>query len=144
MLVLPQPETAFLDPFCQESTLTIICNIQDPLTKEDYSRDPRTARKASTHEIDRHRRNCLFAQPELEFFVFDNVRFDQDHNSGYYFLDSIEGAWNAGRDGAEPWLQDPLQGRLLPHAAQRLAARHPHRDDDADDSVRHPHRGAAS
>src|SRR5947199_7233699 len=99
MLVLPQPETAFLDPFCQESTLTIICNIQDPLTKEDYSRDPRNvARKAENYMKSTGIADVAYFGPELEFFVFDNVRFDQTQNSGYYFIDSAEGAWTMGRD----------------------------------------------
>ena len=99
MLVLPQPDTAFLDPFCVESTLTIICNIQDPLTKEDYSRDPRNvARKAVNYMKSTGVADIAYFGPELEFFVFDNVRFDQAQNCGFYYLDSIEGAWNSGRD----------------------------------------------
>jgi glutamine synthetase len=98
MLVLPEAATAFLDPFCVESTLTIICNIQDPLTKEDYSRDPRNvSRKAVNYMKSTGIADVAFFGPELEFFVFDNVRFDQNQYSGYYFLDSVEGAWNAGR-----------------------------------------------
>ena len=99
MLVLPQPETSFLDPFCVESTLTIICNIQDPLTKEDYSRDPRNvARKAVNFMKSTGVADIAYFGPELEFFVFDDVRFDQNQYSGYYYLDSVEGAWNSGRD----------------------------------------------
>src|SRR6202795_2024659 len=100
MLVLPQPETAFLDPFCQESTLTIICNIQDPLTKEDYSRDPRNvARKAVNYMKATGIADTAYFGPELEFFVFDSVRFDQNQHSSYYFIDSEEGAWNSGKEG---------------------------------------------
>jgi glutamine synthetase len=99
MLVLPVPETAFLDPFCKNRTLTLICNIQDPLTKEDYSRDPRNvARKAVNYLKSSGIADTAFFGPELEFFVFDDVRYDQRENCGYYFLDSIEGAWNTGRD----------------------------------------------
>ena len=76
MLVLPQPDAAFLDPFCTEATLTIICNIQDPLTKEDYSRDPRNvARKASNYMKASGIAEVAYFGPELEFFVFDNVHF---------------------------------------------------------------------
>jgi glutamine synthetase len=98
MLVLPQPETAFLDPFCADTTLTIICNIQDPLTKEDYSRDPRNvARKSVNYMKQAGIADVAYFGPELEFFVFDDVRFDQNQYSGYYYLDSVEGAWNSGR-----------------------------------------------
>jgi glutamine synthetase len=99
MLVLPQPDTAFLDPFTKERTLTVICNIQDPLTKEDYSRDPRNvARKAVHYMRQTGVADAAYFGPELEFFVFDEVRYDQTPNAGYYYLDSCEGAWNTGRE----------------------------------------------
>ncbi len=99
LLVIPQPETALIDPFMKRPTLTMVCNIQDPITHQDYSRDPRNiARKAynymqGTGIADQ----CMFA-PELEFFVFDDVRFDQRGHEAYHFVDSVEGAWNRGRD----------------------------------------------
>src|SRR5215212_3595185 len=78
MLVVPVPETAFLDPFCVEPTLTIICNIQDPLTKEDYTRDPRNvARKAVNYMKSTGVADAAHFGPSLEFFVFDDVKFDQ-------------------------------------------------------------------
>src|SRR5213596_3157069 len=99
MLVMPVPETAFIDPFCKDTTLTMVCNIQDPLTKEDYTRDPRNvARKAVNYMKSTGIADTAFFGPELEFFVFDDVRYDQTPNSGYYYLDSGEGAWNTGRD----------------------------------------------
>ena len=99
MLVLPQPDTAFLDPFCNDVTLTMICNIQDPLTKEDYSRDPRNvARKAVNYMKSTGLADVAYFGPELEFFVFDDVRYDQNQHEGYYHIDSVEGAWNTGRD----------------------------------------------
>ena len=99
MLVMPVAETAFLDPFCQEATLTMICNIQDPLTKEDYTRDPRNvARKAVNYMKSTGIADVAYFGPELEFFVFDEVRYDQTQYSGYYYLDSVEGAWNTGRE----------------------------------------------
>ncbi len=98
MLVIPVADTAFIDPFCKDVTLTMICNIQDPLTKEDYSRDPRNvARKAVNYMKATGVADTAFFGPELEFFVFDDVRYDQTPNSGYYYLDSVEGAWNTGR-----------------------------------------------
>ena len=99
MLVIPQAETAFIDPFFKETTLVIICSIQDPLTRQDYSRDPRyIARKAVNYMKQSGIADTAFLGPELEFFVFDSARFDQNQYSGYYFLDSIEGAWNSGRE----------------------------------------------
>ncbi len=98
MLVMPVPETAFIDPFCKDKTLTMVCNIQDPLTKEDYTRDPRNvARKAVNYMKSTGIADTAYFGPELEFFVFDDVRYDQTQNSGYYYLDSAEGAWNTGR-----------------------------------------------
>jgi glutamine synthetase len=99
MLVVPAPDTAFIDPFCRDTTLTLICNIQDPLTKEDYSRDPRNvARKAVNYMKEIGVADQALFGPEVEFFVFDDVRYDQDSRSGFYFVDSVEGAWNTGRD----------------------------------------------
>jgi glutamine synthetase len=98
MLVVPVPDTAFIDPFARDRTLTMICNIQDPLTKEDYTRDPRNvARKAVNYMKSTGIADTANFGPEVEFFLFDEVRFDQTASSGYYFLDSVEGAWNTGR-----------------------------------------------
>lgn len=99
MLVVPVPETAFLDPFTKAPTLTMICNIQDPLTKEDYSRDPRNvARKSVNYMKSTGIADTAFFGPECEFFIFDDVRYDQKEHCGYYYLDSKEGAWNTGKD----------------------------------------------
>ncbi|MEQ8209303.1 MAG: type I glutamate--ammonia ligase [Lacipirellulaceae bacterium] len=99
MLLVPQSETARLDPFPELPTLSMICNVQDPITREEYTRDPRNiARKAanylkSTGIADR----CLIG-PEAEFFIFDSVQFDQNAHSGHYRVDSSEGEWNRGGD----------------------------------------------
>ncbi len=99
MLVVPQPETAFIDPFTELCTLNMICNIQDPLTREDYTRDPRNvARKAVNYMRSTGVADTCFIGPEAEFFVFDDVRFDHRPNAGFYYLDSIEGEWNRGRE----------------------------------------------
>jgi glutamine synthetase len=99
MLVMPVPDTAFIDPFTRDKTLTLICNIQDPLTREDYRRDPRNvARKAVNYMKSTGIADVAYFGPELEFFVFDSIRYDQTQNSGYYFIDSVEGAWNTGRE----------------------------------------------
>jgi glutamine synthetase len=99
MLVVPQPETATIDPFEPIVTLSMICNIQDPVTREDYSRDPRNvARKAVNYLKSTGIADTCFIGPEIEFFIFDDIRFDQTANSGYYFIDSVEGQWNRGRE----------------------------------------------
>jgi glutamine synthetase len=99
MLVIPEPDTAFLDPFTQLSTLVMICNIQDPITREDYTRDPRNvARKAVNYLQSSGIADTAYIGPEAEFFIFDDVRFDQNAHEGYYHLDSIEAEWNRGTD----------------------------------------------
>ena len=98
MLVKPVPETAFIDPFFAAKTLVISCNICDPVTGEDYTRDPRNiARKAENYVKSLGLADTAFFGPEAEFFVFDDVRFDQNEHEGYYHLDSVEGRWNTGR-----------------------------------------------
>ena len=99
MLVIPQPETAVLDPFTTLPTLSMICNIQDPITREDYSRDPRNvARKAVNYLKSTGIGDTAYMGPELEFFIFDDIRYDQNTQSSYFFIDSIEGQWNRGRE----------------------------------------------
>ena len=99
LLVLPQPETALIDPFAASPTLLMICNIQDPITQQDYTRDPRNiALKAVHHLMESGVADDCRIAPELEFFVFDRVRFDQTSNQAFYHVDSSEGAWNQGRD----------------------------------------------
>lgn len=99
MLVVPQAETAFLDPFTEIPTLCLICNIQDPITREDYTRDPRNvARKAVNYLKSTGIADTAYFGPEAEFFIFDDIRFDQTPNEGFYFIDSVEGQWNRGTD----------------------------------------------
>ncbi|MCA9147714.1 MAG: type I glutamate--ammonia ligase [Planctomycetales bacterium] len=99
MLIVPQPDTAFLDPFTTLPTLVLICNIQDPITREDYSRDPRNvARKAVNYLRTSGVADTAYFGPEAEFFVFDDARYEQTAHQAFYFLDSGEGQWNRGRD----------------------------------------------
>lgn len=99
MLVKPQVETAFVDPFFEHKTLVMICNISDPITGADYSRDPRNiARKTENYLKSTGIGDTAFLGPEAEFFIFDDVRYDQNEHEGYYHLDSIEGRWNTGRE----------------------------------------------
>ncbi len=98
MLVVPEPNTAFLDPFTAMPTLVLICNIQDPLTGEDYTRDPRNiARKSANYLKSTGIADTAYLGPEAEFFIFDDVRFDQSAHEGYFHVDSVEGQWNRGR-----------------------------------------------
>jgi glutamine synthetase len=98
MLLVPVPGSAFVDPFAQIPTLAMICMIQDPISREDYSRDPRNiARKAVNYLKSTGIADTCFIGPEAEFFVFDDVRFDQNSHEGYYHLDSREAEWNRGR-----------------------------------------------
>lgn len=99
MIVKPVPETAFIDPFFEHKTLVMVCNICDPITGEEYTRDPRNiARKAANYLKSSGIADTAFFGPEAEFFVFDDIRFDQNEHEGYYHIDSIEGRWNSGRE----------------------------------------------
>ncbi|EDL57651.1 type I glutamate--ammonia ligase [Gimesia maris] len=100
MLVVPQPDTAFVDPF-MSNTLVMTCNIQDPITREDYAKDPRNvARKAESYMRSTKIADVANFGPEAEFFIFDDVRFDQNEHECYYHVDSIEGQWNRGKAGS--------------------------------------------
>ncbi len=99
MLVIPDAATAIMDPFTKEPTLSLICNIFDPITKEKYSRDPRhIAQKAEAYLRFTGIGDTAFFGPEAEFFIFDDIRFDSSSNYGFYFIDSVEGIWNSGRE----------------------------------------------
>jgi glutamine synthetase len=99
MLVVPDASTAVMDPFMAHPTVSLICNIVDPITKEDYSRDPRNiARKAEAYLKSTGIGDTAYFGPEPEFFVFDDVRFDQTAHSGFYYIDSVEGTWNSGKE----------------------------------------------
>lgn len=98
MAMVPDPTTAWIDPFYAEPTLSMICRIKEPRTGEWYSRDPRSiATKAIEYLVSTGIGDTAYFGPEAEFFVFDDVRFDQTENKGYYYVDSIEGRWNSGR-----------------------------------------------
>jgi glutamine synthetase len=98
MLLIPDPNTAFLDPFRETATLVMNGNVIDPVTRQHYERDPRwIAQKAELHLQSSGLADTAFFGAEAEFFIFDNVRFDQNHHSGFYFIDAEEGRWNTGR-----------------------------------------------
>ena len=99
MLIKPDTETAFIDPFMVDPTLSMICNVKDPLTQIPYSRDPRNVGQ----KAERYLSVCgiadqVFFGPEPEFYIFDDVRFEQTYNTGFYRVDSKEGFWNTARD----------------------------------------------
>ncbi len=99
MLLFPDPDSGFEDPFTEARTLNLICNVGDPVTGEPYSRDPRfIAQKAEKYLISTGVADTAYFGPEPEFFILDEVRFDQTYNKGYYYLDSGEGFWNSGRE----------------------------------------------
>jgi glutamine synthetase len=98
MKLIPDPATAYLDPFRAEKTLALNFSIVDPFTDEPYSRDPRNiAAKAEAYLAGSGIADTVYFGPEAEFYVFDDVRFETKANAGYYYIDSIEGAWNSGR-----------------------------------------------
>ncbi len=99
MLVMPDPATAMMDPFMNDSTLSLLCNIVDPITKELYSKDPRNvAQKAEAYLKSTGIGDTAYFGPEAEFFIFDDVRYQNDSNQCFYAVDSEEGTWNSGRD----------------------------------------------
>jgi glutamine synthetase len=100
MLLVPDPDTACLDPFCAVPTLSLVGNVVDPITRETYDRDPRfIAQKAEKYLQSTKLGDTSYWGPEAEFFIFDHARYDQTSHSGYYVIDSDEGAWNSGQEG---------------------------------------------
>lgn len=99
MVLLPDAETAVVDPVLKVPTMSITCSIVDPLTRQPYTRDPRNiARKAEAHLARSGIATTSYFGPEAEFYIFNSIRFDQNSHSGYYFLDSDEGIWNSGAE----------------------------------------------
>jgi glutamine synthetase len=99
MLLFPDPDTAVIDPFRQHKTLNLNCFVRDPVTGESYTRDPRyVAQKAEAYLKTTGIADTVYFGPEAEFFIFDDVRFHYDQHSGGHSVDSIEAAWNTGRD----------------------------------------------
>ena len=99
MLIIPDPNTMFVDPFIEAPTLSLICDVYEPATKEKYSRCPRNiVLKASEYLKSTGIADTAYFGPEAEFFVFDDVRFDSVPNGCFYEVDSVEGRWNSGTD----------------------------------------------
>ncbi len=102
MKLIPDVKTAYIDPFRKEKTLVVNFSIRDPFTDEPYSRDPRQiAAKAEAYLASTGIADTAFFAPEAEFYIFDSVRFQTSQNAGFYYIDSVEGAWNTGREEAD-------------------------------------------
>ena len=98
MMAVPDPNTTVIDPFFAKPTVSIIANIVDPITRQDYSRDPRhIARKAEAFLKASGIADTAYFGPEPEFFIFDEVQYEQNQHTGFYKIDSVEGAWNTAR-----------------------------------------------
>ena len=98
MLLIPDPNSFILDPFTEVPTLVMVCDVVDPVTKQRYDRDPRyIAKKAEMYLSSTGLADTAYFGAEAEFFIFDNVRFDQREQHGFYFIDAEEGRWNSGR-----------------------------------------------
>ncbi|MBI5178892.1 MAG: glutamine synthetase beta-grasp domain-containing protein, partial [Nitrospinae bacterium] len=99
MLLMPDPTTMVLDPFYERKTVSLVCNILDPITREGYSRDPRyIAQKAEAYLKASGIGDTSFMGPEAEFFIFDDVRYNTAQGHSFYYVDSVEAQWNTGRD----------------------------------------------
>jgi len=97
MLLIPDPDSATVDPVLQVPTLYLVCNVVDPITRQSYTRDPRhVAQKAEAHLVSTGVADVSYWGPEAEFYIFNSIRFDQNPYSGYYHIDSEEGIWNSG------------------------------------------------
>ena len=117
MKLIPDVSTAYVDPFRTHKTLNVNFAIVDPLTDEPYSRDPRqVAAKAEAYLKSTGIADTAFFAPEAEFYIFDDVRFETRQNAGYYYIDSIEGAWNSGRveEGGNLGHKTPYKGGYFP------------------------------
>ena len=99
MILIPDPTTAVEDPFREHKTLILYCFVHDPVTKEPYERDPRyVAKKAEDYLKATGIADTSYWGPEAEFYIFDSARFAQNQHSAFYFVDSVEGAWNSGAE----------------------------------------------
>ena len=117
MKLIPDISTAYIDPFRVEKTLNINFHIVDPYTDEPYSRDPRqVAAKAEAYLKSTGIADTAFFAPEAEFYIFDDVRFETKQNESFYYIDSIEAAWNTGREeeGGNLGHKMPYKGGYFP------------------------------
>src|SRR5215207_5811833 len=117
MSLLPDPTTAYVDPFRRDKTLIVNFFVHDPLTGEAYSRDPRNiAKKAQAYLKGTGIGDTAYFAPEAEFYVFDSVRFETKANAGYYHIDSEAGAWNSGSEDNNRGYKVKYKGGYFPVA----------------------------
>jgi glutamine synthetase len=110
MLLIPDVDTAFVDPVLQVPTMVLICDVYDPITRQPYTRDPRfVARKAEAYLQQTGLADVSYWGPEAEFFIFNDVRYGGGTNQGFYYIDSQEGWWNSGKE-----LNPNLGGQIPP------------------------------
>lgn len=117
MKLIPDPATAYLDPFRKAKTLVMNFSIRDPFTNEPYGRDPRSvAANAEAYLASTGIADTVYFGPEAEFYVFDDVRYDSNQHESYYHIDSIEAAWNTGRveEGGNLGYKTPYKGGYFP------------------------------
>src|ERR1043165_3835123 len=102
MILMPEAETAFIDPFFEDTTLFLSCDVIEPSTGQGYSRDPRSlAKRAEAYLKSTGIADTAFFGPENEFFVFDSIRHGAALNGSFYEIDSIQGAWNSSKELAD-------------------------------------------
>ena len=115
MLVVPDAATAVVDPFYADPTLAIIGNVVDPITKEEYSRDPRgVARRCEQYLQSTGLGDTMYLGPEAEFFIFDSIHFENSPQSTFYVIESEEGHWNSGEDGPNHGYRPKSKGGYIP------------------------------
>ena len=128
MILMPEANTAVIDPFFEETTVDIRCDVIEPATMQGYERDPRSlAKRAEAYLKSTGIADSALFGPENEFFIFDSVRFGNEMNGSFYSIDSVQGAWNSQREYQEgnKGHRPGHQGRLLPGAAGRCVPGHP-------------------
>ena len=117
MTLLPDCSTALIDPFFAQTTMSLVCDVIEPTTGQRYGRCPRSIAKAAEKYAESSGvGDTVYFGPEAEFFVFDDVRFGQEMNKGFYFLDSVEGPYNTGREYESGNLghRPPVKGGYFP------------------------------
>ncbi len=98
MILMPDPESAVMDPFFEEATLIIRCDVVEPSTMQGYERDPRSlAKRAEAYMKSTGIGDTAFFGPENEFFVFDDVKYGAEMQGAFYSIDSEESSWNSAK-----------------------------------------------
>lgn len=119
MVLLPDPASAYVDPFTADPTLVLVCDILDPTTMQAYTRDPRgVAKRAEAYLKASGIADTAFFGPEPEFFIFDSVRFGNDMGHTFFHVDSEEAHWNSAReyDGGNHGHRPMVKGGYFPVA----------------------------